>query len=285
MKTLLAITSLFIVMSLLLVGCKTNIVETVTSIPTVDEIVESVVNYLKNITTLEFEANLKVDVTGEEDGETIDTSMSAKMAGMVDIASRDGKVDMNVTVESPGEAAIEADMEMYFIDDTMYTFMEIAALGNISMWVKTDVPPEMHGQMTQVEDQVDLLKLSKVKFTGTEVVAGKVCYVLELTPDPDALWEFISQRLDAAGAPLPGIEEGTVIREILRSYSMKQWIASDNFLLRKAEMNMEIEYEETIVDITMSLMVGDYNQPVDIELPEEAGNAIEIPSSQLFGQH
>jgi len=281
MKTGIAVISLAMLLSLPLAGCQSDIAETITGTPSAEEVVNGAIEAVEGVTSVTFEADLALDMTHEKDGETVDTSMAAKFTGAVDVTNRDGKVDMNVTMDSPGEDVLEADMEMYFIDDTMYALMEIPALGNISMWVKTDVPPEMHGQITQVEDQVDLLKLSEVKLTGTETVAGKECYVLELVPDPDALWEFISERMNATGAPVPGIEEETVIREIARNYSAKQWIAIDSFLLCKSEMDMEIVIDDTSLDITMSLLAGSYNEPVDIELPEEAEDAIEIPSSQL----
>ena len=252
MKLLIAVISLVILLSFPLLGCQTAIVETITSPPSVEEIVGNAVNYLTNITTLEFDVDLTVDIAGEENGETVDASMVSKITGAVNVISKDGKVEMSVTLDSPGEATIEADMDMYFVDDTMYTLMEIPTLGNISMWVKSDIPPEMHGQMTQVEDQVDLLRLSEVKLIGTETVAGKVCYVLELVPNPDALWEFVSQRMAATGVPVPTLEEETIIRDIARNYSAKQWIAIDNFLLCKAEMDMEMTISDTTMDITMT---------------------------------
>jgi len=281
MKLLIAVISLVILLSFPLLGCQTAIVETITSPPSVEEIVGNAVNYLTNITTLEFDVDLTVDIAGEENGETVDASMVSKITGAVNVISKDGKVEMSVTLDSPGEATIEADMDMYFVDDTMYTLMEIPTLGNISMWVKSDIPPEMHGQMTQVEDQVDLLRLSEVKLIGTETVAGKVCYVLELVPNPDALWEFVSQRMAATGVPVPTLEEETIIRDIARNYSAKQWIAIDNFLLCKAEMDMEMTISDTTMDITMTLVISDYNQPVSIELPPEAENAIEVDADEL----
>lgn len=281
MKLLIAVISLVILLSFPLLGCQTAIVETITSPPSVEEIVENAVDYLTNITTLEFDVDLTVDIAGEENGETVDASMVSKITGAVNVISKDGKVEMSVTIDSPGEATIEADMDMYFVDDTMYTLMEIPTLGNISMWVKSDIPPEMHGQMTQVEDQVDLLRLSEVKLIGTETVAGKVCYVLELVPNPDALWEFVSQKMAATGVPVPTLEEETIIRDIARNYSAKQWIAIDNFLLCKAEMDMEMTISDTTMDITMTLVISDYNQPVSIELPPEAENAIEVDADEL----
>lgn len=281
MKSLIAVISLVILLSFPLLGCQTAIVETITSPPSVEEIVENAVDYLTNITTLEFDVDLTVDIAGEENGETVDASMVSKITGAVNVISKDGKVEMSVTIDSPGEATIEADMDMYFVDDTMYTLMEIPTLGNISMWVKSDIPPEMHGQMTQVEDQVDLLRLSEVKLIGTETVAGKVCYVLELVPNPDALWEFVSQRMAATGVPVPTLEEETIIRDIARNYSAKQWITIDNFLLCKAAMDMEMTISDTTMDITMTLVISDYNQPVSIELPPEAENAIEVDADEL----
>jgi hypothetical protein len=44
---------------------------------------------------------------------------------------------------------------------------------------------------------------------------------------------------------------------------------------------MALEIEGNTMDIYMDLVVRDYNQPVSIELPPEAENAIEVDADEL----
>ena len=120
MKTGIAAISLVILLSLSLVGCQSKIAETITITPSAEEVVDGVIEAVEDITSVMFVADLLVDITGEENGEAIDSSMTTKMTGAVNVISRDGKVDMSVTIDSTGEDTFTADMTMYFIDDILY---------------------------------------------------------------------------------------------------------------------------------------------------------------------
>jgi hypothetical protein len=262
------------------------------ALPSPEEVVNAAVKALEAVKTFEFEADMTMNITGEAEGEAIDVSMETQMTGMVDVDSEEMKMDMDVAMTVPDEGELEAGMEMYFIGDTMYMLMQVPELGNISMWMKSDLPPGMYQQMTQVEDQVNLLAASEIEIIGTENVRGTDCYVVELRPDPEELWELVMQRMSAAGEPPPGLTEELLIKEIARSYSVKQWVARDTYLLCKAEIEMVLEMtpeamgfpdEEgsLTMEIVISLLAYDYNQPVSIELPPEAENAIEVDAEEL----
>jgi len=86
---------------------------------------------------------------------------------------------------------------------------------------------------------------------------------------------------------LPDIGE-EFLREAFKNFSVKQWGAKDTYFLTKVEMYMAIELtpealgfpeEEGLMtmDIKMDLLAYNYNQPVSIELPPEAEEALEVP--------
>jgi hypothetical protein len=90
---------------------------------------------------------------------------------------------------------------------------------------------------------------------------------------------------------LPEVEED-FMKEVFEGFSVKQWIARDTYLLCKAEIEMVLEMtpeamgfpdEEgsLTMEIVISLLAYDYNQPVSIELPPEAENAIEVDADEL----
>jgi outer membrane lipoprotein-sorting protein len=261
------------------------------ALPSPEEVVNAAVKALEAVKTFEFEADMTMNITGEAEGEAIDVSMETQMTGMVDVDSEEMKMDMDVAMTVPDEGELEAGMEMYFIGDTMYMLMQVPELGNISMWMKSELPPGMYQQMTQVQDQVDLLAASEIEIIGTENVGGTDCYVLELRPDPEELWELAMQQSQVTSQELPEVEED-FMKEVFEGFSVKQWIARDTYLLCKAEIEMALEItpeamgfpdEEgsLTMEIVISLLAYDYNQPVSIELPPEAENAIEVDADEL----
>ena len=133
---------------------------------------------------------------------------------------------------------------------------------------------------------VELLEVAEVEVTGSEIVNGVDCYVMELTPDMEKLWEIAGQQAELTGG-MPDIDE-ELLDEVFQSYSVKEWIAKDTYLLVKEEIEMAMEFDpealgipggdgEIAMDMTISMLVYDYNQPVSIELPPEAEDAEEIP--------
>jgi len=286
-----AIVFLAAAMLIPLAACQTGNAAQTAELPSPEEVVNATVKALDGVRAFEFEADMTMNITGEAEGEAIDVSMETQMTGMVDVDSEEMKMDMNVAMTVPEEGELEAGMEMYFIGDTMYMLMQVPELGSISMWMKSELPPGMYQQMTQVQDQVDLLAASEIKIIGTEDVRGTDCYVVELRPDPDELWELIMQQSQVTSQELPEVEED-VMKEIFEGFSVKQWIARDTYLLCKAEIEMALEItpeamgfpdEEgsLTMEIAMSLLAYDYNQPVSIELPPEAENAIEVDADEL----
>ena len=83
--------------------------------------------------------------------------------------------------------------------------------------------------------------------------------------------------------PIP--EEFT--KDIFSSYSVKQWIAKDDYFIMKVELDAVMkstpeimaymgEEGEMSIDITIVFLAYNFNQPITIELPPEAENAIEM---------
>lgn len=104
----------------------------------------------------------------------------------------------------------------------------------------------------------------------------------------EQLWQLAMQQAAVTGERvIPDIAED-VIKEVLRNFSMKQWIAKDSYFLTKAEIAMDMELNpddlvmpdeegEMEMDVFMTMLAYNYNQPVSIVLPPEAEEAEEFP--------
>lgn len=130
-------------------------------------------------------------------------------------------------------------------------------------------------------------ELAEVKVLASETIEGIHCYVLQLMPDMEQLWQTVMQQAQVAGEEiLPEVDE-TFLEEVFHSLSVKQWIAKDTYFLTKAEIDMAMELTpeamgypeeegEMAMDISISLLAYNYNQSISIELPPEAEGATEV---------
>ncbi len=270
--------SLVLVMIPSLVACTTGEEE----LTSAQEIIDGVINSLDDIRTYQFDTDMTIDMAGEAEGEAFEGTMVMDSSGAFDLENRQMRMDTTMSLAMIGEDEMEMGTEMYLIGDMMYMLMEYPEME--PMWMKSEVPEEYWEEMNQVESEVELLKAAQGELIGSEMVGGIDCYVLQLTPDLEHLWQFYIQQAQVTGE-VPDITEES-LREIFQSFSVKQWIAKGTYFLTKAEIDMAMEFtpeemgypeEEGIMtmDIAMSFLGYDYNQPVSIVLPPEAEEAIE----------
>jgi len=109
--------------------------------------------------------------------------------------------------------------------------------------------------------------------------------VLELTPNLEQLWDTAMQQTEVVDMGISAIAE-EVLQEAFTSFSVKQWIAKDTYFLTKSEIIISMEITPELMDImgddslatmdiTVTLLSYDHNQPISIVLPQEALEATE----------
>jgi hypothetical protein len=250
------------------------------------EVIDSVVAAWGGIQTLQFDMHMTMDMAGEAKDEEFETSMVTDSSGTLDVENKQMQMDMTMNMAVPGEDEIETGMAMYLIGDMMYMMMNIPGMG--PTWMKSETPGAWE-QMSLTRSQIELLKTAQVDVIGNEKVRGVDCYVLQLTPDMEQLWQLAMQQAQVPGeSMMPDVSE-ELLKEMFRSFSVKQWVAKDTYFITKAEIDMAVELTpenmglpgEGVVnmDISIDLLSYNYNQPVSIILPLEAEGAIEMPKS------
>jgi hypothetical protein len=269
--------SLVMAMVLSLAAC-TKEVEDEVGLPSPQEIVDGVIEKLDNIKTYQFDLDMTMERVVEVGGEVFEGTVVTDSSGALDVENRQMRMDIAMRMTMTGQDETESEMEMYVVGDMMYMLTEIP--GMEPMWEKSEMPEEYWEQINQVESQNVLLETAQVEVIGSERVGGIDCYVLQITPDLEQLWQIVMGGADALTEEL--------LQQMFRSFSVKQWIAKDTNFLTKVEIDMAVELtpeamgspeEEGILtmDIAMVLLVHDYNQPVSIVLPPEAEEAVEMP--------
>jgi len=277
--------SLVLIMTLSLTACG-EVAEEKAELTSAQDIVNGVIVSWAGVRTYQFDMDMTMDIAAEIEGESFEATMAVGSSGALDIENGQMRADMTMNMAAPEEDEIKMEMEMYLIGDMMHVMMDVPEMG--PTWVKSEMPEGYWEDANQVKAQIEFVEVSQVEVIGSEKVRGVDCYVLQLTPDVKQLWQMVMQQAAVTGEEmLPPVAE-EFLQEMFRSFSVKQWIAKDTYFLTKTEADMALELtpeamgypeEEGVatIDIAMSLLAYDYNQPVSITLPPEAKEATEVP--------
>jgi outer membrane lipoprotein-sorting protein len=246
--------------------------------PSAQEIVDGVIESFDNIKTYQFDLDMTMHATGEVEGDAIEHTVTMDNSGTLDLENLQMKAELSV-----GSGDEMMRVEQYIIDGVMYAKPE--APGEEPMWMKQEAPVEVWESMSGVsgiDNYKELLKTAQVEVIGSEEVKGVDCYELQLTPELAELYQTAMDPVGGIGIAgmLPPVPE-ELLQEMFRSFSVRQWVAKDTYFLMKAEIDMAIEATpelmdylgeegETSIDITISFLAYNYNQPVSIVLPPEA---------------
>jgi len=268
---------LSVVMILSLVACAKEEEE----LTSAQEIFNRVIESLDGIRTYQFDMDMTMDMAGEAEGEAFEVTMVMDSSGAVDVENRQMSMDATQSMSMIGQPEMEMGMEMYIVGDMIYMLTWMT--GMEATWLKSEMPEVYWEKVSQIESQLELLEAAQLEVIGSEMVGDIDCYVLQLTPDLEQLWQFYMQQAQVSGE-VP--EES--LQEIFQTFSVKQWIAKDTYFLTKAEIDIVMELTPEVMgfpeeqgamtmNITMIFLGYDYNQPVSIVLPPEAEEAIEMP--------
>jgi len=259
------------------------------------EIKEMVLATAENIDTYQFGMNMtqKTLISNATD-ETEITAISSG-SGTVDETNKKMKLEMMTTMEMPEKAKMpetrEVKMDIYFINNTLYTKMDMGIPEMPAKWTKMEIPEEYWESQNQIDQQMELLNISKVELLEDEKVSDVDCYVLELTPDIEKYWETVMKQ-EGLGELMQSLKQNVSfdIGEMIKEMSLKYWIAKDTkfpvktetqikMVMSSADLNIsETEAEFTMtIDQRANIVFYGYNEPVTIELPKEAESAVGFP--------
>jgi len=262
------------------------------------EIKEMVLATAGKINTYQFDMDMtQKTLISNETGET-EMAMTSTGNGVVDNINKKMKLEMTMTMELPEEAktpeTTEMKMDMYFINNTMYTKMDMGMPEMPAQWTKMEMPEgyeELWESQNQIDQQMELLNVSKVELLEDEKVNDMDCYVLKLTPDIEKYWQTVMKQKGLSELMQSlGQNDSFDIGKLIKEMSLKYWIAKDTKFPMKTEMHIKMvmssedlnipgteEKFTMTMDQRTNMVFYDYNTPVMIELPEEAESATGFP--------
>lgn len=250
---------------------------------TPEELVERMAEAMRALESLKAEAEMAMEMKTVIYGETVEMSSSTRSASQVDIINQRMKTTTILETTMPPMPRVpeefmemEMEMEMYWVDGVAY--MKVSPMpGMPPMWTKIEVP-----WMCFFGPSIDLLKASRVEILGVEVVNGIETYVIEVVPDLGKFWELMAQHmmLGPEMAPDPALMDKD-FEEMFEKANLKSWVCRDTFLTVKDQiqttMVLEFMGEKQRVEMSGITRFHSFNEPVSIQLPPEAAEAMEIP--------
>jgi hypothetical protein len=271
MKKLLKITIISLIAGTLLIsGCTTT--DTISAA----QIKANALQSAANVTSYRFSLTGTMEATIGNDTESFTENVSLTLSGAVDLSNEKAMIDIEVTrVDEDAGQSVEEQILIYIINTILYTggdtwvkqnvtdFDSIFQLFSGSQYIRADM-----------EMQRLLLETATVAKLNDEAVNGVNCYVLQIEePDLEQLFDLI------LGQEAIGSAEN--LSEILKGWTIKQWIAKDTSYLTKAYNKVTIELIEMDLffgysmnmEMDVTILFSDYNEAINIELPEEAENA------------
>jgi outer membrane lipoprotein-sorting protein len=198
-------------------------------------------------------------------------TMSISADGAVDVINQ--KIQMEMNSAFSGLMGMNVGFLCYITDDTMY--IKLNSLGS-EQWIKMDYSEfnATWDSYNQMQMQVELLEYSAVERLPDQQVNNEDCYILKITPDVAKLQEIIMNQQGISN----NILQDSYLSYIIKECSIKLWISkSTDYIMRAYEdVSMETTIDDHPASMTMemTMLFTDYNTPKNIELPEEAENAL-----------
>jgi hypothetical protein len=232
---------------------------------------------------------MSMDMVGGPEAGTMDMDMT--MEGSVDQTNMEMymAMDMSLFMDMPGtgEESQDVTIEMYMVGDHVYMKTDVPGLGQ--NWIKmpaTDTNMvgynfDMVGdQLALVESYVD------IEYLRDEEIDGSDCYVLQINLDIAAIVDWMgTQGLGDLSLDWDNLD---IIEDMFDEISYIVWLDKDTKYNKKMTtyllMNMSGEdygdldedFGELTMEIFMESKMFDHNEPVNIVLPAEAEDSLDM---------
>jgi hypothetical protein len=248
-----------------------------------------------NARTYKYDMDMTSDMeaTGGTEAGTLNMVMNA--TGAYDQAGKKMHMtmDINMKIDSPEMDETEQGlaMEMYVLEDTMYIKTDMPFMGE--QWLKMPVNAQTSElyDADMVSEQLKMLESPvAIKLLRYEMVDGEDCYVFQVMPDMMKIMQWLEkQRTTGTEFNADKIQNAA---EALKNVSYNIWIARDSGLMKKMEGSLLIDlnaeefgaasgdFDNMNMNMNMGMRLYDYDVPLTIELPEEAKDAVEMPTQQ-----
>ncbi len=249
-----------VIFMLLMAGCVTD-EKRIDEELSAKQVMSKSIEAADTVKTYTFNTDIHMILEGDEGMPTgMDAEMSMSGDGEIDLINK--KMKTNLLMSMLG---MNMEMEQYVINDIQY--MKIPMFG----WVKNETSPDFWDQQMYAAVPEELM-YGNARFLDDEQIDGEDCYVLSIEMDLQYMLDIISKQLGSASA----MDNGEL--DSIIDASAVEWISKDTFLAKKVFMRMVMEQEGAVMNMSLAMEFYNYNEPVDIVLPDDAKNAMDMDS-------
>ncbi len=252
------------------------------------------VNSYENLNTYRFDMDMDIlmDVTGGAQSGKV--TINSKISGVAKVATNEKQMnaEMSMNLEGIGEQSVS--YEIYQMADWLY--INIATPGMGEQWVK--MPATVTAMETFNMDPISqqfgpLNSPLKIEYLRSEVVDGQDCYVLGITPDTQALAEWLNEQ--ETGNEETDWQDLVNYADVFKEFSYVCYVTKATNYLKRLTVNMTMEFtaeeagespetfDKMTMGITMDINLYDHNASITITLPDEAIDAAEV-SEDMFSE-
>ena len=256
------------------------------------ELVDRAADTTASSRTLSFSQDMEMTANITADEESGAISMTGSGNGVSDWVAENSLINMvmSISVESQGMEFSMDDIaiEMYVVDGWVYYHISIAEIDD--RWLKAR-PDEDTSAMLFDQDTIDqslaLLDTPEaVEYLRDEPVSGADCYVVAVTPSQAPYQEW----LETQGLPLDLFDDVNLeqlMMEFVSGVSYTVWIDKRDDYIRRMDTAFTFDLTGTmlgehadgldamLMTVSSSMVLDNFNEPVEIVLPEEAKDAEE----------
>ncbi len=266
-----------LVMPLGSVGCKK-----VTDREVISNVLDA---YLKS-TTYSVEENITA-VTNVVGGDRPGTRLTIQNStGIIDIENR--RFEIKVMQDGSSLSGLQTFSRMFLENEWLYIKADILNYEDKDheIWVKLDLADEQLNRNDRLwkdnnplGQQIELLSTAtEITSMSNENINGIDTYVLDIKPDWQVLTDWLSLQPPWRGPRFFDLPE------LAKSLTFRVWVRKDTFLLLKSTLEVEFEMvsfdsSKSTVELKGEAKFNAYNEPVNIELPQDALKAVKGPIS------
>lgn len=253
-------------------------------------------NAVDNVESYEYETVINTTTVTVTDGERQETHSQSEGDGAVNLT--EGELREAITSETSGdEAQINGEIESqtYLVNGTYYTATTTPS--EETQWIQIDAPESEAFTMGPLAQHTALLNTSNITSADKTELNGTDTYMLELTVDLDEYQEEMSAEFGAANTSNDADVDTAAadnINQSIQELTVTMWVDTETYLPVKSEITTEICFDDlgdgnvtaenattnetgsidrSETTSTQTTYFKNYNEPVDITLPEEAEDA------------
>ena len=238
---------------------------------------------------------LNIEATGGKDPGKVAIALTGTSS--VDAPGKQVQLISDLKMSLPGEADQTISLKVYITGGWAYIGYTVPGEGE--QWAKSQLTDQIWNQMGG-QDALSALLLSALSASqgNDETINGVSCYVVNATPNADAISALLKSQIPAGEVDLSGID----FNKFLQPLVLKSWIDKSSFLPLKQSLNYALTltpqdiasslgnipeasavpgdlaegFDQMVITLTADINYSDFGKPVVVTVPPAAQSAPEM---------